>query len=258
MKLTLVDQPATQADRGALEYARAVTHALIRLEWREEVKPRLTEAELATWNRFRGRLSTRHLFELLREDASVIYPYPFDVARVLREDAKGLRALSDEQVETWAREAQATTDRTEGADHLLDRGRDLGLPTRMAKSDLHKLKPHYKVLELPGTGGLLSHYLLSRQQDDGLFLEGAFHIACATWQELTLAGLVAVELKATGELDAVRDVRGDTKLESLREPQGDRDPWRYDVVVGLGPERGGAYAADALKRWFPNADLQLL
>src|SRR3546814_9453444 len=40
-----------------------------------------------------------------------------------------------------------------GPDYVAEQARFLGLPTRMARSDLHVVKPHQKVLELPGTGG---------------------------------------------------------------------------------------------------------
>lgn len=260
MELELIDKPTAPASQAALRYARAVVGGLIRLELRGEVKPRLTEPKLATWNLFRGRLGARHLLELLLEDGAVGYPVPCDARFVLGPDARGLVCISDAQVEAWAKAgAAAQGGKAEDADaFLVARAKDLGLPSRVARSEMQKIKPHHKVLELPGTGGLLAHWALTH--NEGLFLDGAFHIACGTWQELTLAGLVAMERGDTNlQHRPIRDMRQDPKLESLRRTKGaDADAWRYDFVLGLATAKGGTYAEGDLARWFPGATIQLL
>ena len=42
---------------------------------------------------------------------------------------------------------------TPAAEYVLEQAWMLGVPTRMARSDLHVVKAHQKVLELPGLAG---------------------------------------------------------------------------------------------------------
>src|SRR5205814_3027574 len=89
-----------------------------------------------------------------------------------------------------------------GVEYVAEQARVLGIPTRMARSDLHVVKPHQKVLELPGTGGQLAHHLVASQRD--LTLQDNFIAACGSWQELTLAGVIGLELGAPHSDFAVR------------------------------------------------------
>ena len=73
----------------------------------------------------------------------------------------------------------------------------LGLPTRLSRSDLHVVKPHQKVLELPGTGrAARTPYGLTSMTSR---FTTALSLACDSWQELTLAGIVALELSAASD-----------------------------------------------------------
>ena len=74
------------------------------------------------------------------------------------------------------------------------------MKARPAFSDLPKLQPHHRVLEVPGSGGRLAAHAVLAQP--GLSMKDMFTMACASWQERMLAGLVAVSL----------DVRGYTRI----------------------------------------------
>jgi hypothetical protein len=80
------------------------------------------------------------------------------------------------------------------ADYIAAQARLLELPTRIARSDLHVVKPHQKVLELPGKGGQLAHHLVCSPND--LALRDNFAVACGSWQELTPAAIIALVLGA--------------------------------------------------------------
>ena len=70
----------TSAQRVAGQWAASLVHALARDEVAGRRPHRLTETRLATWNRFRGRLSATDLVSLLFEDAAVLHRVPFDPA----------------------------------------------------------------------------------------------------------------------------------------------------------------------------------
>jgi hypothetical protein len=117
----------------------------------------------------------------------------------------------------------------------------------MARSDLHVIKPHQTVLELPGTGGQLAHHLVSSQSD--LTLHANFVVACSTWQELTLAGIIAMTLGAPRTDFVVR--AGPDDLRNVDHPLRRQ---RFDFVVGLHPDRGGLFQdEDQLAIWFSDA-----
>jgi hypothetical protein len=103
------------------------------------------------------------------------------------------------------------------------------------------------VLELPGTGGRLAAYVAETQP--GIFLKDVFTIACATWQERMLAGLVAVGLGVVGDVRIAMD----PDLALARRAEGG-----FTHVFGLRPEKGGLFAADQLQGWFHEATLVLV
>src|SRR5438128_1959061 len=63
-------------------WAAALFYALARDEAHGRRPERLTEARLGTWTRFRGRLTSTDLVDLLFEDAAVLHPVPFDASVV--------------------------------------------------------------------------------------------------------------------------------------------------------------------------------
>jgi hypothetical protein len=236
--------------RASGTWAAGLLHALARDEAAGRCPRRLTEPGLATWNRFRGRLSATDLVALLFEDAAVIHPVPFDAAAL----GGALRAdrLPEPVTRSWIEAIPALDLDTPAADYIAGQARLLGLPTRLARSDLHVVKPHQKVLELPGTGGQLAHHLVSSQTD--LTLKDNFTVACASWQELTLAGIVALDLGAPGTDFAAR-----VEVADLRDAQHPLRQRNFDLVIGLHPDKGGLFQIeDQLAIWFSGAKVLLV
>lgn len=236
--------------RPVASWASALLVALARDEAAGRRTERLTEPGLGTWTRFRGRLAAPDLIDLLFEDAAVLHRIPFDPAAV--DATLRLDRLPASAAEAWLQTIPSLDLKSPSADYLLEQARLLGLPTRLARSELHVVKPHQKVLELPGTGGQLAHHLASAQKD--LTLRDNFVVACSTWQELTLAGLVALD-RAAPSSDFVLKV--DTG--ELRDPKHPLRQRTFDFVVGLHPDKGGLFrAADQLEIWFPHAKILLV
>lgn len=249
--MTSLDISSLNADqRPTGAWAAALLHAVAREEAIGRRPNRVTEAGLATWARFRGRLKAKDLLALLFEDAAVIHPVPFDPARV--SDKLQLDRISDDVPEAWLNTLTSMDLTSAGADYILEQARLLGVPTRMARSDLHVVKPHQKVLELPSTGGQLAHYLVSTHPD--LTLQGNFTIACGSWQELTLAGAVALDLGAPHS-----DFIAGVEPEQLRNPDHPLRQRSFDFVIGLHPDKGGLFQAEnQLAIWFPSATILLV
>jgi hypothetical protein len=243
--LTLPNPGASGAPADATAFAAATLLALAREEHAGRRQPRLTETGMATWNRFRGRLGPRALLELLLEDAAVRQPFPFDVARALgAQDA--LSTVPDATVSGWFVELGRVDLGAPAPDYIAAQAKTLGVSTRGAKGDLHRVKPFHKVLELPGSGGQLAHHMAYTQPE--LSFRDAFTVACANRAEWTLAGLVAVERTAAGDDLAI-------VIESSL------DAWRgkpFDYVVGLAPEKGGTFSREDLAAVFPPSTTLLL
>ena len=240
----------TAEERPTAAWAAALLHALARDEAAGRRPARLTEPQLATWNRFRGRLTTSDLVALLFEDAAVNHAVPFDATRL--GGAVQIERLSDPIAEQCLAAVQSSDLKASGASYVEEQARLLGLPTRMARSDLHVVKPHQRVLELPGTGGQLAHHLCSAQRD--LTLKANFAIACSSWQELTLAGVVGIDLGSPDTDFAVA-----VEVNDLRDPEHALRRRSFDFVVGLHPDKGGLFRVeDQLAIWFPNAKVLLV
>lgn len=240
----------SDAQRPTGLWAASLLHALARDEAAGRRRPRLTESKLDTWSRFRGRLSSVDLVSLLFEDAAVLHRVPFDPEAV----SGGLQAdcLPESVTDGWLKAIESLPLDTAGADYVLEQARLLGLPTRMARSDLHIVKAHQKVLELPGTGGQLAHHLVSSQNN--LTLQDNFVVACGSWQELTLAGVIALELGAPHAGFAMRAEAAD--LKSPDHPLRQRS---FDFVIGLHPDKGGLFRVEnQLAIWFPAAKILLV
>ncbi len=242
LAIPALDPPQT----AAATYLAAVLLALAREEHAGRRPRRLTEPKHATWHRFRGRLGPSDFAELMLEDAAVNQPEPFDVAALLG-DRTGLRALPEALIGDWLSELPSLALDVPDRDYLDDQARRLDLNARPAFSDLPKLAPHHRVLELPGSGGRLAAHAILTQP--GLSMKDMFTIACASWQERTLAGLVATSLDVRG----YTRVSVDAALEQARKTDGG-----FTHVFGLRPDKGGAFDAHALEGIFPSATIALV
>jgi len=168
---------------------------------------------------------------------------------VMEPDAWGLERLPEDLVAGWMDEVGGLDLQASGADYIMAQARLLGLPSRMARADLHQVKSHQKILELPGTGGQLAHHIVTSQ--DGIYLQDNFLVACGTWEELVLAGLVAVDVGAPNSDFA----RLDADLSYARE---DTRRTSFDFVVGLAPDKGGLFEPQRMQELFPNARVVLV
>jgi hypothetical protein len=245
--LTLPLDGLAAAQKTLAVYAAAILHALARDEQAGRRPRRLTEDGLVTWERFRHLLGPTHLLQLLAEDAAVGHSVPFDAAAFL--DGPGLERLDEDLVGKWL---QALPDLDLDADsvaYVQAQARLLGVSERMARSDLHKVQAHHKILELPGSGGQLSHFLAHR---DGIYLQDAVTIACKDKSELILAGLIAVELGAP-------DARAFASIDpELNEARQDTRRTSFHYVLGRAPDKGGLYKKERLLEIFPSATVLLV
>lgn len=236
--------------RDIARYAAALVHALARDEAAGRRPRRLLEPELKTWTRFRGRLSDADFIRLLFEDAAAIegFQIPFDAT------AMGLRLdrLPESVARGFLQSLPELDIGADGADYITTQARCLGLPTRIARSNLHVVKAHQKVLELPGTGGQLAHHLVSTQEE--VSLQDNITVACSDWRERTMAGIVALDLGAPDtRFAAAADAR------ALRAPDNPLRRQRFDFVVGLHPDKGGLFqASNQLDIWFAGARILLV
>jgi hypothetical protein len=135
-------------------FSASLLHALARDEAAGRRRPRLTEPKLDSWTRFRGRLGSVDLVTLLFEDAAVLHRIPFD-PEALGGSLRPSR-LPEWVTDGWLQSIGSLRLTEAAADYTPGQARLLGLPTGMARTDLHAVKAHQKVLELPGTGGQLA------------------------------------------------------------------------------------------------------
>lgn len=248
LTLPVTDLPPAQ--RHTAVYAAALTHALARDEAAGRRPARLTEPGLSTWNRFRGRLRSEDLLRILFEDAAVLHAVPFDPA-ALRADL-AIDRLPDGLAHDWIAAVAKLDLSASSADYVTAQAKLLGITTRLARSELHVVKRHQRVLELPGTGGQLMHHLTTTC--DGLSPQVNFTVACGTWQEQVLAGLIGVELGAPHTDFAVR-----AEAAQLRSDQHAVRRASFDFVVGQHPDKGGLFRVeDQLAIWFPGARIVLV
>ena len=235
--------------RPTATFGAAVLQALARDEVAGRRPKRITEPNLATWQRFRGRLGCAHLLQLLCEDAGVVQPVPFDSRTVLGPERPHLGHLPEDLVRDWLGELGSVDLKAPGPDYIMGQARLLGISSRMARAELHQMKAHQKALELPGTGGQLAHHIVSTQEE--IYLQDNFLVCCGSWQELTLAGLVAVDLGAPDAAFA----RLDPELAHARDESRRTS---FDYVIGLGLDRGGVLEPDRLRELFPTAHVVLV
>jgi hypothetical protein len=198
---------------------------------------------MTTWDQFRGRLGPHHYLSLLLENAAVKSPIPFDAGRVVGIPGVAER-LGPEEGQRILTEARAQGTALPGADYVQAQAKRLGISTRLARAELHVVKAHQRVLELPGSGGQLAHHLT--QKHDLPFRE-VFTLACADWREQTLAGIVALECRVVGDAR----IRIDPDLAESRSEA-------FDFVIGLAPEKGGRFERRLLEGYFPKATVILV
>lgn len=229
--------------------AACFVEALMRREWAERAPRRLTEPGRTTWRDFRGNLEHQHLLALVAEDVAVRFPLPAD-PRAVALDPSGPRfeALSDPSV-------RGLLDRAEEARELdparaLERwARRLDRPTRFRGTDLRPIQAAHRVLELPGTGGLLAARAL--QVSPEAWLHTNVTVLAADWRDRAMAGLVAMELD-TPHVDFVVT---DAALEWAAAPER---RGQFDRVIGLAAEKGGGFDAEGLVGRFPRASIALV
>ncbi len=229
--------------RTTATYAAAAVHALAREEARGRKPQRLLEPGLETWTQFRGRLRSPDLLELLLEDGAVTQPTAFDPPAGVAAPGR----LPAEIVDTWIAELRGLELEADSLDYVTEQAKRLGVSTKMARSDLHRVQAQHRVLELPGSGGQLAHHLVTSHED--VFLQNNFTVACRDWRDATLAGLIAVELGVSGPAPVVMDPE-------LRQARADDKG--FDYVVGLDPDKGGDFRASQLSEWFPRATVLLV
>jgi hypothetical protein len=223
-------------------FTRTALWALAREEAQGRRPARLTEANLATWTRFRGRLTPADLARLLVEDGAVTHPATF-AAEAFLPTGLHLDSRMDTVVESTIAALTPAELAAPQSEYIQAQAGRLGVLSRFARSDLPKgIKGHHRVVELPGTGGQLAHHLCTTLED--VFLQDVFTVACGTWQERVLAGYVALDLGVAG----MPSLWLDTDLVRTRESFGATNP---DWILGLSPKRGGLYDEDTLRQRFP-------
>jgi hypothetical protein len=190
------------------------------------------------------------LVALLFEDAAVVHPVPFDpiaLGGAIRQET-----LPEAAADLWIKSIASLPLVGRSPGYIADQARLLGVSARMARSELHVVKPHHKVLELPGSGGQLAHHLVNAQRD--LTLHENFTVACGSWQELTLAGVIALEMGAPHS-DFAKRVRFD----ELRNSKHELRQRAFDFVIGLDPGKSALSAMnEQLAIWFPGAKVLLV
>lgn len=237
----------TESSQTAALFAEVALHALAREEASGRKGKRLLEPQRMSWERFRGRLGNAALASLLLEDGAVTHPAAFDAAALLG-TPEPFDSLADSQVDTVLASVTEEAVSGPGSDYLQAQAQRLGIPYRFARSSLPRgIKAHHKVLELPGSGGLIAHHVCSTLE--GIYFQDVFTVACAGWKERLLAGLVALELGVGG----VPPILEDPTLEGARQ----RLP-APDFVLGLSKEKGGRFTEEQLRPWFPSTTTTLV
>ena len=226
----MLQLPALAPDVAvAAIYIDATIRALAREEHHGRRPRRLLEPGLATWNRFRGRMGARDLFELVLEDAAVTQAEPFHAAAIL-EAPEALDAVPEALIADWLAEAPKLALGTSSTDYIEGQATWLGFTSPPDIRQLRRLEPEDRVLELPGSGGRIAAHLLHRQPD--LSLKDIFTIACGTWQERLLAGLIAVESRAIGDVRILVD----PTLARVHEERN-----HYTAIFGVLPAKGSRF-----------------
>jgi hypothetical protein len=191
------------------------------------------------------------LLDLAIQDAAVAMPQPFAL-HSLWPDATGeeLRTISPDQVAAWIDRGEELAEQPSDA-YLRAQAQALKieLPSDEVLERLPAAQAHHQILELPGSGGWLA-YRMAAQPGAAVYYWENFTIACGTWQEQLLAGLIAFELGAPSR----------RKLSIVHDPtlaQVLNDDVTFDWIIGLREEN--AHRADALHSFLrPEGQVVLL
>jgi hypothetical protein len=195
--------------------------SIARLEVAKVREPRLTESDHARWHRFRRKLGWSAFIEILHEDLAGAFPIPFDLARWPTSPLSSLTEAEAEQLIADAARSIATP--VDSTAFLQECARSLGLSTSSGTlSGLPKLQPHHRILELPGSGGLLAAALCV--ESSGLAFNAQFTFVAETTAEHVAIGLAAVELRA----NEPRILTADALRAALKGGE------TFDRVFGLG------------------------
>ena len=130
----------TNEQRPTGIWAASLLHAIARDEAAGRRMPRLTEPKLDTWSRFRGRLTSTDFIALLFEDAAVLHRVPFDSSAV--GGPMNLERLPESLADAWLTSIGSLSRTGSGSDYVLDQARLLGLPARVARSELQVVRSH--------------------------------------------------------------------------------------------------------------------
>ena len=233
------DSPRVQLNPCIEVFASVAAIALVRAEVAGRLPLRFTRSGPQLWEAFRNQLGLTDLLDLVVRDAAEAMPQAFALHRLWPE-ASGdeLRDLSPDQIGKWVDRGKGLAEQSTD-DYLRAQAQalDVGPPPAESLKRLPVPEAHHHVLELPGSGGWLAYHLASRPHTAVYYWEN-FTIACGTWQEQLLAGLIAFELGAPSrqELPIVRDPT------LARVLNGDV---AFDWIVGLREEN--ERRADALR-----------
>jgi hypothetical protein len=151
-------------------------------------KARLTESDHVKWHRMRRRLDWIDFIELLHEDLATTFPWPFDLARW---DVSPLAALTPRTAEELVGTA-ASPDESDALAFLRAAARALGLPAGGSITDLPRVAPHQKVLEL--ASGRVAFQQVQTHGD--LAFHEQFTFVADSDAERLLIGLASVELRS--------------------------------------------------------------
>lgn len=231
--------------RGPAAYVAAALHAVAREERRGRWPQRLIEPGRGTWKAFRGRLDDRAFVQLLIEDAAVTHPHPFRRDALFEQEP--VDAVPADLTRRWMDATLQLQLELSSMDYVQAQAKLLGVPFRFARSELPVVQAHHHVLELPGTGGQIMHHVVSTQPT--LSIRDNFVIACKNREELVLAGLVATELGASGELPILLDPDLSTARASTRP---------FDFVFGVTEDKGGPLSKERLLEIFPTSRVVLV
>jgi len=178
-------------------FACVVANALVRAEVAGRLPPRFTRSGPQLWAAFRNELTEADLLDLAVRDLAVAMPQFFALDQLWPE-ASGdeLQAISPAEAAQCITEATAQADQPKGA-YLQAQAQALSirLPSTESRNILPHPEAHHRILELTGTGGWLA-YTMASHPDATVYYWENFTVACGTWQELLLAGLIAFELGA--------------------------------------------------------------
>jgi hypothetical protein len=224
--------------------AKCLVEALARREAADQAPQRL--GKLDDWKAFKGHMDHSHLLGLLAEDTAVRFPLPADAAAVAESpSAPSFGRVTDSQAQGMIFHAKKALDLTQ-RDTLISWGKRL---ERRGWDVPRKVQSTMRVLELPGTGGLLAARALEKTDD--AYLHTNFTVLAQDWRDRAMAGLVAMEHNAPNTDFVFTDPELTWATDSTRRNT-------FDLVLGLSDTHGGRWSEATLKERFPRADIALV